>query len=1193
MNSPCKPYQEADQKLEKDNSGVYSLKTLSVEEVQTKEKECSMKRDQGMDGKVDSEDNSPVTLFDEECQSLQESVNHGMDFPQKISETEDQEKERKVDSGIHSPMGVNEEVQEMKDYDNKETISLQKISEKENEEIKGTVDSGVGDGTPETKDNDSEETDSVQEISEMKNPELEGDDDSRFFTPKTPSWEACGDTKERNSPQRLDEKKDKDKESDDDISEDEVYSLTQLFKEDVQEYEAVDNREMRYPEKIQIPKMDDKRLMIGGEWKGKLEKGDNQEVYLLTQSSKEESCKKIEGIGSRFWNSPGIDRKTNQTKRDSVRKKNFHLNKTTASTLATIPSSFYFKIKELKLPSSWETQKETKKLACGCCNKYCLYWNVCQVCDIFLCDYCFSVSHSPILQHKITRYIAFSEFGCLAHIRISKYFCLDCIRPRCEDCKKEKCRGHYLITRDFKDNIDHGKVKEENILERKRTEKQALTTQAIKSASPGTKPCCKYCHLSQEQYNLCKDCMEFFCDFCLALYHPKGHTVCKRVSFSQFACAKHKIVYRYFCDQCRKMRCDECIVFEKLCSEHASSLHKLEDHMALEKGEETTRFHFNFGEKEFESDDHGHRYGDIEPYPSERQGYLDLLQSAAEGDRKIDEKVGLNQLEEHRNGNIRIKSDECTQANKMQSMQTKSIIRQTFQTSEERCNVGHFCKFCRLKSERYNICEDCMIYFCDKCWTTYHPTHHTICRSKPFSLFGCSEHIKICSYFCDNCKTMRCSDCILINGKCSGHKITILLNHVLKEKGDFGVETQNFFSSSYQTINFLSEQLDTAENSTLLTKLQNEETLRQEFASLRFLITEKEQQMWNDLEQEYKMQRAKIRQQRRAIDLHVKEDGKLFSRSLTILETSSLLSFHFDVQEIWKRLKNLKRKIERLQSPEANSELLLASKFSLWREKQELAKSLRLRKPEELEISCLKHTVYFDDPTKPLRVGDLVTMPDSTLSSFHRMRVEIRKTVREVIWHSDCCSIDDYIANVEGKIALESNCRYLIKIFFVTTTYESNDTQRNAIPKHILVITGRDIPMDMDDEPCPHLCNIIGHQIGVQEKIRLHAMYGGKVHNPFVPINDEVISFEERRCFEQIHSSSSYPLKKSQSKKKTKRFDSLQRVSRRFYHVENVDGRFLCISAMNEYKELSLEELRLQDYTDSDLITSDSIYNLF
>lgn len=120
-------------------------------------------------------------------------------------------------------------------------------------------------------------------------------------------------------------------------------------------------------------------------------------------------------------------------------------------------------------------------------------------------------------------------------------------------------------------------------MERKRTEKQALTTQPFKSASSGTKPCCKYCHLSQEQYNLCKDCMEFFCDFCLALYHPKGHTICTDVSFSQFACAKHKIVYRYFCDQCKMMRCDECLVLEMLCSEHASSLHKLEDHMTFEQ----------------------------------------------------------------------------------------------------------------------------------------------------------------------------------------------------------------------------------------------------------------------------------------------------------------------------------------------------------------------------------------------------------------------------------------------------------------------------------------------------------------------------------------------------------------------------------------------------------------------------------
>lgn len=112
---------------------------------------------------------------------------------------------------------------------------------------------------------------------------------------------------------------------------------------------------------------------------------------------------------------------------------------------------------------------------------------------------------------------------------------------------------------------------------------------------------------------------------------------------------------------------------------------------------------------------------------------------------------------------------------------------------------------------------------------------------------------------------------------------------------------------------------------------------------------------------------------------------------------------------------------------------------------------------EEFEISCVNHTVYLADPTNPLCVGDLVTMPDSTLSSCHRMRVEVRKTVREVIWHSDCCSVGDYIANVEGRIALESKSRYVIKISLNMTIFKSttNFSRRTTKPKHILLVTGQ------------------------------------------------------------------------------------------------------------------------------------------
>lgn len=91
-----------------------------------------------------------------------------------------------------------------------------------------------------------------------------------------------------------------------------------------------------------------------------------------------------------------------------------------------------------------------------------------------------------------------------------------------------------------------------------------------------------------------------------------------------------------------------------------------------------------------------------------------------------------------------------------------------------------------------------MIYFCDKCWIIYYFIYYIICRLKLFSFFGCFEYIKICSYFCDNCKIMRCSDCILINGKCFGYKIIILLNYVLKEKVRKIIELYNFMF-----INFL------------------------------------------------------------------------------------------------------------------------------------------------------------------------------------------------------------------------------------------------------------------------------------------------------------------------------------------------------------------------------------------------------
>ena len=94
---------------------------------------------------------------------------------------------------------------------------------------------------------------------------------------------------------------------------------------------------------------------------------------------------------------------------------------------------------------------------------------------------------------------------------------------------------------------------------------------------------CRYCFTTHERYNLCEDCLDFFCDSCLVNYHPPGHSVCKRIPFSVFACREHKAVYRYFCSRCKELRCEDCILMEGQCSGHADRLEQSVKHMAHEQ----------------------------------------------------------------------------------------------------------------------------------------------------------------------------------------------------------------------------------------------------------------------------------------------------------------------------------------------------------------------------------------------------------------------------------------------------------------------------------------------------------------------------------------------------------------------------------------------------------------------------------
>ncbi|XP_056005200.1 uncharacterized protein LOC125657508 isoform X1 [Ostrea edulis] len=433
------------------------------------------------------------------------------------------------------------------------------------------------------------------------------------------------------------------------------------------------------------------------------------------------------------------------------------------------------------------------------------------------------------------------------------------------------------------------------------------------------------------------------------------------------------------------------------------------------------------------------------------------------------------------------------------------------------------CKYCRLTHERYNICEDCMVYFCDDCFKRYHPATHTICKSKPFLALACPEHKQICRHFCELCKAQKCDDCIAKNGKCSGseHQIIQLLKHISQQKDSFDETIHNFSSASSRTINMLSEQLDKTENVILMNNLQNKEILRQEFASLRHLITEREQQMQRDLEAEYSVQLKKIRQRRREYGSYLMKDSKLLSKSLHTLGKKSLLSFHFSGQTLWKRINQHKRELECLESPDDISVSTLMSPLSLYVEKTELAKSLQLRNSASFHLTCPRHIVYLDDVTEPLRVQDFVNIPSSTLSSTWTMSVEIRDSVKKVVWRTDDCSQDECIANVKENFFLEPKSRYLIKFSLQQTTRVSrySTTQNISKPCHVLLVTdsviGNEAAMDTESETYASYfqTSIVGLKMGYTERQRIQTLISLKYGSQYTPTRNERFSFEERRFY--------------------------------------------------------------------------------
>nr|XP_022289826.1 uncharacterized protein LOC111101588 isoform X3 [Crassostrea virginica]XP_022289828.1 uncharacterized protein LOC111101588 isoform X4 [Crassostrea virginica] len=404
---------------------------------------------------------------------------------------------------------------------------------------------------------------------------------------------------------------------------------------------------------------------------------------------------------------------------------------------------------------------------------------------------------------------------------------------------------------------------------------------------------------------------------------------------------------------------------------------------------------------------------------------------------------------------LRKREDKYVGDNSMQMRDREkptSLIKKNMAFNWPRTSSGgssDHCRYCFTTHERYNLCEDCLDFFCDSCLVNYHPPGHSVCKRIPFSVFACREHKAVYRYFCNHCKELRCEDCILMEGQCSGHadRLEQSVKHMAHEQTKFEETVDN----SSQTIDTLLIELDQIEDQFTMRAMLSRDTLRQEMTSLQNLITEKETQLFGDFEEEYQCCINRIRECKMRCGNLMEENGEIVSKSLQILRKNNLHAFFFSAQKMWSRLDKHKKALDSLSCPDdvLHSQILVP--FSLTEEKRKLEQSLQIQNFDCPSLECHRHTVYYKDYSKPLRVDEMVTISNSTSSTFS-LSVEIKSSVKDTLWKSDDCACQQYIANVFGRVILKPNRRYLLK--FTLQSKEDRIVPETVKSCHVLLITG-------------------------------------------------------------------------------------------------------------------------------------------
>ncbi|XP_067656866.1 E3 ubiquitin-protein ligase TRIM9-like isoform X2 [Haliotis asinina] len=380
------------------------------------------------------------------------------------------------------------------------------------------------------------------------------------------------------------------------------------------------------------------------------------------------------------------------------------------------------------------------------------------------------------------------------------------------------------------------------------------------------------------------------------------------------------------------------------------------------------------------------------------------------------------------------------------------------------------CDFCEYSGTF--ICEVCLLRYCDTCLERYHPmkgplSDHQVTRTcTNIEQEKCPLHNERCLHYCVTCSKRLCPHCLVISDRCKNvsrqphkfHEIRTTEELIAKQKKNLLKKIEKV-SHAIAAAEIDEDTIEDRKIQLELSWLSYKQQVRQEFVSLHDLLLEREKDLLDKMQKCVDESLESMTSLENLQKTFTAQEAILTEENIKLVQDRSKVRFLNGYKNIAQRCEDLYDNAQLIPAVDDITPSFLKMPFSLLEEKLHLDNALQFKAYEEACVQPKSRMAYIDSNQvqKPMRCLDLwdppSNIPASTVCVYN---IEVRtNALCKVIKYTNL-PIDDFVFNSIGRVDLQTNRRYVLKVVPVYTCRGCGGTEHTmgGLPVYIVVLTG-------------------------------------------------------------------------------------------------------------------------------------------